>query len=512
MRIFIFLLATIVCGFAAEKPNIVFILADDLGIGDIRAFNKDSKIPTPNYDRLAAGGMKFTDAHTPSSVCTPTRYGLLTGRYNWRSKLQSGVLGGLSPRLIEPGRTTVAAMLKEQGYNTAVIGKWHLGLDWVKHEGKSVNELGIENDAQNASIDFSKPFANGPITLGFDTFFGIAASLDMVPYTFLENDHCAVLPTETNHFPMMADRPDGPKTRKGPAAPGFDAKNVLPTCTAKAVEWIGAQAKTGKPFFLYMPLNAPHTPSVPTAEFDGKSNLNSYADFVMQTDATIGAILDALDKAGVADNTLVIATSDNGCSPQARIEELRGKGHDPCLGLRGTKADIWEGGHRVPFIVRWPAKVKAASESAQLLCLIDFYATCAELTGAKIADTAAEDSVSFLPALLGKSGGRDTLVSHSISGHFAIRKNALKLCLTPGSGGWSDPRPGNPAAAKLPPTQLYDLATDRAETTNLSPQREADVKDLTALLEKTIADGRSTPGAPQKNTVEVVIHKGAKKK
>ena len=512
MRIFIFLLATIVCGFAAEKPNIVFILADDLGIGDVRAFNKDSKIPTPNYDRLAAGGMKFTDAHTPSSVCTPTRYGLLTGRYNWRSKLQSGVLGGLSPRLIEPGRTTVAALLKEQGYTTAAIGKWHLGLDWVKHEGKSVNELAIENDAQNASIDFSKPFANGPITLGFDTFFGIAASLDMVPYTFLENDHCAVLPTETNHFPMMADRPDGPKTRKGPAAPGFDAKNVLPTCTAKAVEWIGVQAKTGKPFFLYMPLNAPHTPSVPTAEFDGKSNLNSYADFVMQTDATIGAILDALDKAGVADNTLVIATSDNGCSPQARIEELRGKGHDPCLGLRGTKADIWEGGHRVPFIVRWPGKVKAASESAQLLCLIDFYANCAELTAAKIAGTAAEDSISFLPALLGKSGGRDTLVSHSISGHFAIRKNALKLCLTPGSGGWSDPKPGNPAAAKLPPSQLYDLATDRAETTNLSPKREADVKDLTALLEKTIADGRSTPGTPQKNAVEVVILKGAKKK
>ena len=512
MRALLLLLGTVVCGFAAEKPNIVFILADDLGIGDVRTFNKDSKIATPNLDRLAAGGMKFADAHTPSAVCTPTRYGLLTGRYNWRSRLQSGVLGGLSPRLIEPGRITVAAMLKEQGYATAVVGKWHLGLDWVKHEGKAVNELDIETGAQNDSVDFTKPFANGPLTLGFDYFYGIAASLDMVPYTFLENDRCTIIPTETNRYPMMADRADGPQTRKGPAAPGFDAVHVLPKCTAKATEWIAAQAKGEKPFFLYMPLNAPHTPSVPSAEFAGKSGLNSYADFVMQTDATVGAVLDALEKSGVADKTLIVFTSDNGCSPQARIPELRAQGHDPCWGLRGTKADLWEGGHRVPFIVRWPGKVKAAAESAQLVCLTDFFATCAELTGAKIPDTAAEDSVSFLPALLGNTGGRDTLVSHSIAGHFAIRKGSMKLCLTPGSGGWSGPRPNAPAAAKLPPTQLYDLATDRAETKNFGFERESEVQALTALLEKFIADGRSTPGAPQKNAVEVQIHKAAKGK
>ena len=511
MRILFFLIATVLCGFAAEKPNFVFILADDLGIGDVRAFNKDSKIATPNLDRLAAGGMKFTDAHTPSSVCTPTRYGLLTGRYNWRSRLQSGVMGGLSPRLIEPGRVTVAAMLKEQGYTTAVVGKWHLGLDWVKHEGKRVNELNIETAEQNSSVDYSKPFANGPRTLGFDYFFGIAASLDMVPYTFLENDHCTVIPTEMNRYPMMADRADGPHTRNGPAAPGFDAMHVLPTCTAKAVEWIGAQ-KADKPFFLYMPLNAPHTPSVPTPGFAGKSGLNSYADFVMQTDATLGAVLDALEKAGVAGNTLIVFTSDNGCSPQARIPELRAAGHDPCWGLRGTKADLWEGGHRVPFIVRWPGKVKAASESAQLVCLTDFFATCAEISGAKIADTAAEDSVSFLPALRGEKGGRDTLVSHSIAGHFAIRQNNMKLCLTPGSGGWSDPKPNTPAAAKLAAVQLYDLAADRAETTNLEFDREPEVKALTVLLEKFIADGRSTPGAPQRNSVDVKIHKPAKLK
>ncbi len=512
MRHFFIFLVALSTALAAEKPNVVFILADDLGIGDVRAFNKESKIATPNLDRLAASGMKFIDAHTSSSVCTPTRYGLLTGRYNWRSRLQSGVLGGLSPRLIEDGRVTVAAMLKEQGYRTAAVGKWHLGLGWVKHEGKTVNELGIENEAQTGSIDFSKSFTDGPLALGFDYFFGIAASLDMAPYTFLENDRCTVLPTETNHFPMMADRPDGPKTRKGPAAPGFDAKNVLPTCTAKAAEWIGAQAKAGKPFFLYIPLNAPHTPSVPTAEFDGKSNLNSYADFVMQTDGSVGAVLDALEKAGVADNTLIIVTSDNGCSPQARIEELREKGHDPCWGLRGTKADVWEGGHRVPFIVRWPGKVKPATESTQLVCLTDFYATVADIAGAKIPGTVAEDSVSFLPALLGQPSARDTLVSHSISGHFAIRRGSMKLCLTPGSGGWSNPKPGNPAAAKLPPYQLYDLAADRGETKNLAIERPDDVKALTALLEKFVADGRSTPGEPQKNTVDVHIIKAGKAK
>ena len=510
MRTLLILLVSAVCCFAGEKPNIIFILADDLGIGDVRTFNKDSKIATPNLDRLAAGGMKFTDAHTPSSVCTPTRYGLLTGRYNWRSRLQSGVLGGLSPRLIEPGRLTVAALLKEQGYATAVVGKWHLGLDWVKHEGKSVNELNIETAAQNENVDFAKPFANGPLTLGFDYFFGIAASLDMVPYTFLENDRCTVNPTETNHFPMMADRAGGAKTRKGPAAPGFDAVNVLPTCTSKAEEWITAH--TEKPFFLYMPLNAPHTPSVPNVDFAGKSGLNSYADFVMQTDSTVGAVLDALDKAGIAGKTLVIFTSDNGCSPQARIEELRAQGHDPCWGLRGTKADVWEGGHRVPFIVRWPGKVSPAAESAQIVCLTDFFATAAEITGAKFPETAAEDSVSFLPALLGNAGGRDTLVSHSISGHFAIRRNNMKLCLTPGSGGWSDPKPGAPAAAKLPAVQLYDLATDRAEAKNFGAEREPEVHALTALLEKFIADGRSTLGAPQKNAVEVQIHKVPRKK
>jgi arylsulfatase A len=499
--------------FAADKPNIVFILADDLGIGDVRAFNKDGKIPTPNMDRLAQEGMKFTDAHTSSSVCTPTRYGLLTGRYNWRSKLQNGVLGGLSPRLIEPGRLTVAQVLKDNGYATAVFGKWHLGLDWVKHEGKGVTELSIEPAGQNWSVDFSRPFGGGPLTLGFEHYFGIAASLDMVPYAYLEDDRCSVVPKDEAAYPMMADRPNGGKTRKGPHAEGFEAVDVLPRITERAVKWIGERAtERGKPFFLYMPLNAPHTPSLPTPEWAGKSGLNAYADFVMQVDATIGAVLGALEKSGVAGETLVIFTSDNGCSPQARIPELREKGHDPCWGLRGTKADLWEGGHRVPFIVRWPGKVKAGTTSDALVCLTDFMATCADIAGAKLPDSAGEDSISMLPALRGETGARTTLVSHSIAGHFAVREKNLKLCLTPGSGGWSDPRPGAPAEKEIPGEQLYDLASDRGETKNLASERADDVKRLAALLDKLIADGRSTPGRVQENAVNVAVRKGAKRK
>ncbi len=497
---------------AADKPNIVFILADDLGIGDVHAFNPDGKIPTPRMDAFAAEGVKFVDAHTPSSVCTPTRYGVLTGRYNWRSRLQSGVLGGLSPRLIEPGRLTVAQLLHDQGYATACIGKWHLGLDWVKKEGKEVTELNIEKPEQNDSIDFTKPFANGPLALGFDYYFGIAASLDMVPYTFLENDHCMVVPTTNKKFPMMGDAENKGFTRFGPAAPDFEAMDVLPRVAGRAAQWIeehAAESKTGKPFFLYLPFNAPHTPSVPTPEWAAKSKLNAYGDYVMEVDAMLGQVLDTLEKSGAAANTLVIFTSDNGCSPMARIEQLRGKGHDPCWGLRGTKADIWEGGHRVPFIVRWPGHTKAGTTSEALVCLTDLMATCAEVTGVTVPENAGEDSVSLLPALRGEAGQRTTLVSHSIAGHFAIRSGNLKLCLTPGSGGWSAPKPGAPAAKNLPPEQLFDLAIDRAETRNLAVEQPEKVKELTALLEKYVSEGRSTPGAPQKNTVPVKIRKGA---
>ncbi|MBI4658707.1 MAG: arylsulfatase [Verrucomicrobia bacterium] len=496
---------------AADQPNIVYILADDLGYGDVKCLNAEGKISTPNIDHLAAAGMIFTDAHSSSAVCTPTRYGLLTGRYNWRSRLQRGVLGGLSPRLIEPGRNTVASLLKQHGYHTAAIGKWHLGMDWVKAEGKSVSELDIEKPDQVRNVDYSKPIANGPDSVGFDYFFGISASLDMVPYTFIENDRVTALPTVTKKFPMMPGKPGG-FTREGPAAPDFEASDVLPTLTRKAVEYISQRAgaaKAGKPFFLYFPLNSPHTPIAPTPEWQGKSGLNPYADFVRQTDWSVGEVMRAIDRHGLAKQTLFIFASDNGCSPQADFAALRAQGHDPSGKFRGHKADIFEGGHRIPFIVRWPGQVKRGSRSGQVICLNDLMATVAEILGVKLPGNAGEDSVSFVPALLGTARKplREALVHHSINGSFAIRQDNWKLILCPDSGGWSAPRPGTLAARGLPESQLYDLAGDVGESRNRAGEHPEIVEHLTKLLERYVAEGRSTPGRPQANTVEIDIRK-----
>jgi arylsulfatase A-like enzyme len=497
-------------GADSARPNILLILCDDLGYGDVKCLNPAGKIATPHMDRLAREGLLFTDAHSSSAVCSPTRYGLMTGRYNWRTKLQSGVLGGLSPRLIEPGRMTIASLLKQHGYHTACVGKWHLGMDWVKKPGKEVAELNIESREQVFNVDYSQPIANGPTSVGFDEYFGISASLDMVPYAYIENDRVTALPTADRAFAMMSGR-EGAQTRLGPAAPDFDAANVLPDLTKRAVEIIGqraADAKRHKPFFLYLPFASPHTPILPTKEWLGKSGLNPYADFVMQQDAAIGELLDALDRHQLADNTLVIFTSDNGCSPQAKFDELLAKGHNPSHLFRGHKADIFEGGHRVPFLVRWPGKIQPGSTTDQLTCLTDVIATIAEILGAKLPDNAAEDSISFLPTLLGQAGkpGRTTLVSHSINGSFAIRDGNWKLCLCRGSGGWSAPRPGQ-GDANLPEVQLFDLKTDIGERANLQAQHPDIVARLTKLLEQQIADGRSTPGAPQKNAVAVKIRK-----
>jgi arylsulfatase A-like enzyme len=486
---------------AAAKPNVVVILADDLGYADVQCYG--GKIPTPHIDRLAAEGMRFTDAHSSSSVCSPTRYGLLTGRYNWRSKLKRGVLGGLSPRLIEPGRMTVASLLKDQGYRTACFGKWHLGMDWAVKPGAEVSELSIEPRGQVFNVDYAQPIANGPNSVGFDNYYGIAASLDMVPYTFIENDRVTALPTEDRDFLMMHGRDQGGKTRKGPTAPEFDAADVLPALARKSCEFIercAADARADKPFFLYLPLASPHTPILPTPAWQGKSGINPYADFVMQTDAAVGQILATLDRQQLTGDTLVILTSDNGCSPQAMFEELAAHGHHPSGPLRGHKADIFEGGHRVPFVVRWPAQVAARTESRQIVCLTDILATVAEILACPLPDDAGEDSISFLPVLRGAEGKRDHLVSHSINGSFAIRRGPWKLALCPDSGGWSAPRPGNKQTAGLPREQLYNLAEDLGEQHNLQDREPDRVRELTALLERLVAEGRSTPGRRQPNT------------
>lgn len=499
---------------AADRPNIVYILCDDLGYGDVSSLNPAGKIKTPHMDRVAREGVAFTDAHSGSAVCTPTRYGVLTGRYAWRSKLKNGVLGGLSPRLIEPGRLTVAALLKAQGYHTAAIGKWHLGMDWAKKGAGGVNALNIESREQVFNVDYAAPIANGVNSVGFDYYFGISASLDMVPYTYIENDRVKVLPTEDRDYPMFLGRAEG-RVRKGPAAPGFEMEHVLPDFTKKAVEYIGAragEAKQGKPFFLYLPLASPHTPVAPNKAWQGKSGLNAYGDFVMETDWSIGEVLKALDAHGLAQNTLVIVTSDNGCSPQAGYPELESKGHDPSHIFRGHKADIYEGGHRIPFLVRWPGKVAPGRTSPQTVCLTDLMRTVADILRVPVPDTAAEDSVSFLPALLGNDRAplREATVHHSINGSFAIRQGKWKLAFCPGSGGWTSPRPGQDDASKLPLVQLFDLEADIGETRNLHAEHPEVVARLTRLMEKYASEGRSTSGAIQPNDGDVDIWRAGK--
>jgi arylsulfatase A-like enzyme len=454
----------------------VLILADDLGSGDLGCYNKESKIPTPHLDRLAAQGMRFTDAHSPSSLCTPTRYGLLTGRYCWRTPLKRGVLQGYSPYLIEPGRMTLASLLKEHGYATAVIGKWHLGL------------------GSEARTDYSKPLVPGPATAGFDYFFGIPASLDMEPYVYVENDR--VLAPPTGHIAASAMRRNGGGGfwRAGAIAPGFRHIDVLPRITDKAVEFLGRQS-ADRPFFLYLPLTAPHTPWMPTDEFRGKSGADWYGDFVVQVDASVGRLLKTLDDARLAGNTLVLFTSDNGAHwLPSDIENFK---HRANAGWRGQKADIWEGGHRVPFLARWPGTVPAGTTSDQLVCLTDVLATLADMLGQQLPADAGEDSFSFLPALKGEKPGagqpgRTAIVHHSGDGTFAIRQGPWKLALGLGSHGFSEPKviPPRPGEAQ---GQLYHLGDDPAEQNNQWLQKPEIVRQLTALLEQYQSKGRSRP-------------------
>jgi arylsulfatase A-like enzyme len=485
--------------FAAEpsgKPNIVLVLADDLGYGDVHCLNpRRGKIATPHMDRLAAQGMVFTEAHGGSSVCTPTRYGILTGRYAWRTRLQSGVLLGLSPPLIARDRLTVAKLLRSKGYHTACLGKWHLGMELpCKGAGP------LKESSAGWDVDYTRRIAHGPITAGFDYYFGISASLDMPPYIWIENDRTVGTASVEKTW-----------IRKGAAHPEFEAIDVLPMLTRKAVEYIRKQAepaRSGTPFFLYLPLTSPHTPILPAKEWQGKSGLSAYGDFVMQTDATVGAVLEALEKHHLTEDTLVIVTSDNGCSPAAGIGELESKGHYPSADFRGAKADIWDGGHHIPFIARWPGTVPPGSRCDRLLCLTDFMATFAELVSAKPPDNAGEDSVSFLPALQGrKAPPRDAIVHHSIEGKFAIRQGEWKLELCPGSGGWSKPGDSEARKLKLPPMQLYDMRADVGERKNLLAEQPEVVDRLTKLLEKYVADGRSTPGPRQPNDVPVLLRK-----
>jgi len=465
----------------APKPNIVFIFMDDMGYGDVKVLNPERcKIPTPHMDAMAKEGMIFTDAHTSSSVCTPSRYSLITGRYNWRTKKQGGVLNGFGKPLIPTSRMTVASLLKKQGYETAMIGKWHIGMTFPKGKGMR-------------NIDWKGTIPDGPHALGFDYFFGISGSLDMSPYIYIENDKFVGEAT-------VLKEPH-PK-RKGPAHVDFEVINVLDELAEKSVDFIQKQSKE-KPFFAYLSLPSPHTPIVPTPKWQGKSGLSAYGDFMMQTDDFVGTIIKALDAGGFSENTLLIVSSDNGCSyTQADVPGMEEKGHFPSAQFRGYKSDIWEGGHRVPFIVKWPAKVKPSSTSDAIICLTDFMATSAELVGATLPNNTGEDSVSFLPAMLGKEikTSRKGIIHHSIKGHFAYREGKWKLVLSKSSGGFKNPKPPKNA----PKGQLYDLEEDPGETKNLFEAKPEIVQRLANQLQAYVDQGRSNEGSKVPNDVKTI--------
>ena len=459
----------------AAPPNILVILADDLGLGDLGCYNPASRIPTPNLDALAEDGLRFTDAHSPSAVCSPTRYGLLTGRYAWRTRLKSGVLWGLDPCLIDPERVTLAALLAGAGYRTAAVGKWHLGFGTEK------------------TVDFSLPLHPGPVDLGFDEFFGIPASLDIPPYLYVLGDRAIQPPTVTVKGSAHRRQQGGGFWRKGPASPDFRHAEVLSRFGFRAVEFIERSVRTQpeQPFFLYLALSAPHTPWLPSEEFVGSSGAQHYGDFVCQVDALVGDVLAALDRMGVAQNTLVVFTSDNGSHwPEA---DIRRHGHDANLGLRGQKADIWEGGHRVPFLVRWPGRVPAAEECPDLLCLTDLYATLAPLAQASVPRDAAEDSFDQGQAFLGqepRQPARADVIHHSINGTFALRSGPWKLIQGLGSGGFTQPKTLKPEQDG-PTGQLYHLGRDPFESTNLWLAEPEIVARMQARLQAQRDAGRT---------------------
>lgn len=454
---------------AISFPNVVYILADDMGYGDISALNPESGIPTPNMDNIIKNGISFTDAHSNSSVCTPTRYGILTGRYAWKTRLKKGVLWGYSEPLIEKERITVASFLKDHGYNTACIGKWHLGLGWqlkdstlpiVKTQWQKTLPKG-----EHSNVDYTKP-ASGPNDLGFGYSYIIPASLDMTPYVYLENDLPTALPVAYTEGRSEVKDGRGVTWRAGEMVENFDFNNVLSHITKKATTYISEQSESEKPFFLYFPLTAPHTPWMPSNEVLGKSKAGRYGDFVTMVDHTVGEVVRVLKKTGQLSNTLIIVTSDNGA--HWREEDKAQFVHRANDVYRGQKADIYEGGHHIPYIAQWPEKIKAGSTSRQLICTTDLLATLSGIINKPLPENAGEDSYNLWPAYINqdKEPIRDYTIHHSLIGYFSIRKGKWKLTPHLGSGGFSKPKNNDSKEIGFEGT-LYNMEKDPEETTNL---------------------------------------------
>lgn len=505
MRLLLLLIAAFLvvrpAGADARKPNILIILADDLGYGDVGCYNPEAKVPTPHLDRLARQGMRFTDAHSPATVCTPSRYSLLTGRMAFRTGMKGVFDGAGGPCLIEKGRPTLADILRGQGYVTACIGKWHVGLTFQDKEGRPINRNGLEAVKQ---IDYSRRIPDAPIHRGFDHFFGTACcpTTDWL-YAFIEGDRIPVPPKELLDRSGLPDHPYSKDNRRGLIAPDFDLQEVDMLFLDKSLRFLEDHARTkpDRPFFLLHCTQAVHLPSFPGKAFRGKTKAGPHGDFIHQFDHIVGELLQALERHGFAEDTLVIVTSDNGPETTTVFFMRRDHGHDGARPWRGVKRDNWEGGHRVPFLARWPGKIPAGSTSEQTICLTDMMATCASLLKVQLPANAGEDSFDILPALLGKKGIgpiRPYTVHQTISLALALRSGDWVYLDHRGSGG-NDYRKGIMTKYALPdtapkaPGQLYDLKNDPGQTRNLYFERPDLVRHLRDRLEAIRKSGRSSP-------------------
>lgn len=470
------------------RPNIVILYADDMGYGDLGAQNPKSKIPTPNLDRLAAQGTRYTDAHSSSGVCTPSRYALLHGRYHWRKF--HGIVNSFDQPILDAERTTLPELLKSKGYKTACIGKWHLGWDWNAIKQPGAKPGGDKKGFAPEAFDWSKSIPGGPLSHGFDYYFGDDVP-NFPPYAWFENDRVITAPTVPLSTPK-ATAEGAWEARPGPAVKDWDFWAVMPKLTEKAVEWIGKQ-KRDEPFLLYFPFTSPHAPIVPVQDFVGKSKAGGFGDFVSQTDDTVGRVLQALKAGGFEENTLVIFTADNGPETYA-YERVRKFEHRSMGPLRGLKRDIWEGGHRVPCVVRWPGVVPAGKVSDGLLSQIDLYATIASIVGADIPAGSAEDSYSQLAFLQGRSASaRETLVHNTNANGYALRHGDWVL-IAAKTGAVSNVPPwfdrANGYVENTHPGELYNLRDDLAQKNNLYAQQPDKVRALSELLKQVRAQGQ----------------------
>ncbi|MFC2120927.1 arylsulfatase [Bacteroidota bacterium] len=467
-----------------DLPNIVFIMADDMGYGDVSVYYPDSRIQTPNIDRLASEGILFTDAHTPAALSSPTRYGLLTGRYAWRTRLKDFVLVGYDETpLIEEGRTTLASLLKKQNYSTACIGKWHLGLEWPTKDGYILQDDknkwqgypdAFKENEQN--IDFSKSIGGGPVDLGFDYFFGTSGcSTSDSPYAFIKNDRTVGIPSvmSTDSLNKL------PGFLPGLMVPDWSEEDVDPIFTEKAISFINKHQKSspGKPFFLYLAFSSPHIPWLAPDFIKDKSQEGPRGDLCALVDWCVGKILDELDKQNLSDNTLLIFTSDNGPRKGAN-------GHKSAGDFRGYKASIWEGGHRVPFIARWPGKIKSGTKSNEIISLTDMLASFSALTNSELTDKEAEDSYNVLPAILGEEFVQPenrVRIFHSGKNDYAIRQGKWKLVT---KVQWSGLE--NNEAILSSDIQLFNLQVDPYEKVDISDNHAEIIDRLKKLLQEKI--------------------------